>query len=607
MMFKPVFICSQKEIVVSFGKKFFFVLFALFVCLNVSLAQVKLVGTARKLEENRYRLTREIPSSVGAVWSESTIDFNEAFEVNFDIFLGCGKNMGDGVAFVFQQQGSKALGNVGSGLGYKGISPSLIIEFDNYLNEFESFFPSSETHVAILKNGSNDHLSANNLAGPVLINPEKSGSNNRCKYHKVSVVWEPGTQTLEVFVDDKFVLSYTGDVINSVFKGKSEAFWGFTAASSKSRIAAQGIFLKFKPMSIKFTSTIPKCPGSSDALIVTKVSGGLGGYSFKWSNGDKNRNLKNVKAGTYQITVSDNWGNKLVESVTVKDPAPVQISEIAETQINSIYNWKCKPSGGSSPYQVQKGYVILEGEAAKKAATFHSMTPKPKKMTLVYEDQGLTALEAHIDKASLQNPVAIVGFIQVTDANGCSRTEYVPFATRLYPLPEPPQPVTPIITMEMDSSITNNIIQPTIPEILDTDPFSDENLENVRIIYTERNVPAYLNDRSVKTGKRVFISSETIEVQVWDDNYEDGDTISLYFNGEWVLKEFGLKTKPHKLTISVDRNADNYLILYAHNEGLRPPNTAALTIKDGKKTKRIALSSGLNYCDALNFKFKDND
>ncbi|HRI29524.1 MAG TPA: hypothetical protein PK715_15810, partial [Chitinophagales bacterium] len=113
------------------------------------------------------------------------------------------------------------------------------------------------------------------------------------------------------------------------------------------------------------------------------------------------------------------------------------------------------------------------------------------------------------------------------------------------------------------------------------------------------------NNRTVKTGKRVIINNETLNITVWDDGYEDGDTISLFFNGEWLLREHGLKNKPHKITIKIDRNADNYLILYAHNEGTRPPNTAALTIQDGKSTKRIALSSGLTYCDALNFKFKE--
>ena len=64
-----------------------------------------------------------------------------------------------------------------------------------------------------------------------------------------------------------------------------------------------------------------------------------------------------------------------------------------------------------------------------------------------------------------------------------------------------------------------------------------------------------------------------------------------------------LKKKTIKLNVS--RNADNYLILYAKNEGLRPPNTAAVLIKDGKKARRVALSSDLENCDAINFRFRE--
>ena len=60
-----------------------------------------------------------------------------------------------------------------------------------------------------------------------------------------------------------------------------------------------------------------------------------------------------------------------------------------------------------------------------------------------------------------------------------------------------------------------------------------------------------------------------------------------------------------KLKVKINRNADNYFILYAHNEGSRPPNTAALIIYDGKRHQQMALSSDMKKCDAVNFKFKD--
>ncbi|OWY23095.1 hypothetical protein C7N43_31780 [Sphingobacteriales bacterium UPWRP_1] len=577
-------------------------------------AQVKLVGAARKLDENRYRLTRELPSTAGAVWAESTIDLNDAFEINFDVFLGCGNNNADGVAFVLQQKGTKTVGQIGSGIGYKGISPSLVIEFDNYLNEFESFFPSAETHVAIVKNGDNDHLTGNTLAGPVVMSPQKAGSKRQCKYHKVKVSWEPASQTIEVYVDEVLTLSWAGDLVNSVFNGKPDVYWGFTAATSKTRINAQGVLLKFKPLTVNLAATSPKCAGSGkEGTITAKVKGGIGKYTYKWSNGATAKNLNNLPAGSYTLTVTDNWGNKATESVVVKEPAPLQITDVVKIGANELYNWKGSATGGTPPYNFRKGYAILSGSVVNTITEtgFQNHSSQAKK---IYENESAETVQAAINSASAQNPVAVTGFITATDANGCSITQYLPFTFRKYPLPQPPEPVASIAALKID---TDSLLQqpptpdapPAVPDIAANaattqPPATSTDLDNVKLVYTERNVPATLNNRAVKTGKRIVINSETVNLSVWDDEYDDGDTISIYYNGEWLLREYRLKTKPYHITIQVDRNADNYLILYAHNEGKRPPNTAAVTIDDGKNTRRVALSSGLNYCDALNFKFK---
>ena len=130
-------------------------------------------------------------------------------------------------------------------------------------------------------------------------------------------------------------------------------------------------------------------------------------------------------------------------------------------------------------------------------------------------------------------------------------------------------------------------------------------LEDMSLTYTKRNIPDSLGDRRVKTGKRVLVNSEQIEIAVWDSEEIDGDTISLFFNGEWLLKEFPLKRKKKTVSIIVKRNADNYLILHAHNEGKRPPNTAALTVYDGRDRKQVGLSSNLKNSDSINFKFRE--
>ena len=154
------------------------------------------------------------------------------------------------------------------------------------------------------------------------------------------------------------------------------------------------------------------------------------------------------------------------------------------------------------------------------------------------------------------------------------------------PTPVPVLPNTPVPT-----AVTKN------PE--------EVKLEELKLTYTHRNIPDSLGERKVTTGKRSFVRREQIEITVWDSETVDGDTISLFFNGEWLLKEYPLKKKKKKISVVVKRNADNYLVLYAHNEGERPPNTAALQIDDGGKIRKIGVSSDLKTCDALKFEFLD--
>lgn len=159
------------------------------------------------------------------------------------------------------------------------------------------------------------------------------------------------------------------------------------------------------------------------------------------------------------------------------------------------------------------------------------------------------------------------------------------------PTPPTPPPTPPVAKKEEDA------VMP--PQNKPTE------LENVKLTYTTRNIPDSLGDRKVVPGRRMVVDTEDLELQVWDEEYEDGDTISLYFNDEWILKEYLLTKRKLKIKVKINRNADNYLILYAHNEGTRPPNTAALNIVDGKHTSKIALASNMRRCDAINFKFRE--
>ncbi len=59
------------------------------------------------------------------------------------------------------------------------------------------------------------------------------------------------------------------------------------------------------------------CPGGEDGAISVVAFGGIPSYSFEWSTGDSLGNLVNLPEGIYEVTVSDQNGCSVTESVEV--------------------------------------------------------------------------------------------------------------------------------------------------------------------------------------------------------------------------------------------------------------------------------------------------
>jgi|GEM_PF-4959224 len=112
-----------------------------------------------------------------------------------------------------------------------------------------------------------------------------------------------------------------------------------------------------------------------------------------------------------------------------------------------------------------------------------------------------------------------------------------------------------------------------------------------------------LNNRKVVTQEEVNVSNPLVTISVWDHAAADRDTISLNVNGKWLLTHHGLVKKQQKLTVKL-RKGNNYIVLYAHNLGVIPPNTASIMVDDGKKTHTLKLKSNMGSCGALNVKLE---
>ncbi len=118
----------------------------------------------------------------------------------------------------------------------------------------------------------------------------------------------------------------------------------------------------------------------------------------------------------------------------------------------------------------------------------------------------------------------------------------------------------------------------------------------------------YLPDpqRKVRTYQTITTFEDSVMVRVWDSQKIDGDTISLYCNGVPLLKYRPLTAKQDTFWFKLNEG-ENEMLLYAHNLGSIPPNTATIIIILGNKVLNAELNSDLGTCERLMIRRRRKD
>lgn len=105
--------------------------------------------------------------------------------------------------------------------------------------------------------------------------------------------------------------------------------------------------------------------------------------------------------------------------------------------------------------------------------------------------------------------------------------------------------------------------------------------------------------RTISYVKELVVDSGQIQIILWDHGRQDGDLVSIYLNGEEVIKKHLLTYREVVFEIDLDTEQKNDLFLYAHNLGRFPPNTVSIKIKDNSSTEEIVLNSDLKSCESV--------
>ncbi|MCY1140029.1 L-type lectin-domain containing protein [Actinoplanes sp. Pm04-4] len=181
-----------------------------------------ILSSGDKVRQKILRLTPGGYRQSGSAWATSKLDVTRSFESEFKLYLHHFRPGADGVAFVVQTAGPRALGGWGGGLGYRGIKPSLAVEFDTYQNSYDP----SRNHLAVVLGGNPDYQEQSAEAPIPLFG----------KPFNARVVYDAEAQLLRVYVKslsagstEQLVLEHQINLAEHV--GDSEAWIGFTAST----------------------------------------------------------------------------------------------------------------------------------------------------------------------------------------------------------------------------------------------------------------------------------------------------------------------------------------------------------------------------------------
>lgn len=109
-----------------------------------------------------------------------------------------------------------------------------------------------------------------------------------------------------------------------------------------------------KPLVISGESTPVTCWEGNDGAIQTSAQGGTPPYTYNWQHGPSTRDINNLQAGNYILTVSDQNGCETTQSFLLTEPDSLEFNTL-EIRNPSCFNGKdgkisVEGAGGVPPY-----------------------------------------------------------------------------------------------------------------------------------------------------------------------------------------------------------------------------------------------------------------
>ncbi len=120
----------------------------------------------------------------------------------------------------------------------------------------------------------------------------------------------------------------------------------------------------------------------------------------------------------------------------------------------------------------------------------------------------------------------------------------------------------------------------------------------------QERIIEYMTKRINKKPIIVFVNSDTLAIELYDNAIHDKDSVSIIYNNRLVVDKQELKVnKPIKFNLKLEKNKkNNELVMVAENLGAEPPNTAVMFIteKSGKR-QQVMLATDMTHNEVVYF------
>ena len=117
--------------------------------------------------------------------------------------------------------------------------------------------------------------------------------------------------------------------------------------------------------------------------------------------------------------------------------------------------------------------------------------------------------------------------------------------------------------------------------------------------------PKDLATRSNELVKTITVSTQEVQLYIYDDGAIDNDTISVYFDKRQVVSRARLTTQPVIVKLHLDESSESHeVVMVAENLGDIPPNTSLMVVKAGDKRYEVRIVSTEQKNAVVVFKYQ---